>query len=95
MSPDKNWFAGDSFYFEDPVRLYLYRSGQTIPSAVIFEHEGVFPTWILSGHVNPAFSRDGHRLYYNRPVGNKLIQIYCVDLSSLAEGTARSAQVSP
>lgn len=85
MSYDKNWFAGDSFYFEDPVRLYLYQSGQTVPSAVIFEHDGIVPTWVLSGHINPSFSRDGRRLYYSRPVGNKLVQAYCVDLTPVID----------
>ena len=57
MSYDKKLFAGDSFYFDDPTSLYVYRSGETTPAAIVFEEKGVFPTWVLSAHINPAFSR--------------------------------------
>lgn len=76
MSPDKSWIAGETFYYDDPVRLYLYNSGHTDPAALVFEHKGTHPTWILGGHVNPSFSRDGRRLYYTRPVDNHRVQAY-------------------
>lgn len=94
MSPDKQWFAGENFYFDNPVRLFLYRSGQTKPTAVIFEDEGMIPTWINSGHVNPSFSRDGKRLYYNRPVNNEFTQAYYVDISNIRRGEY-AAEIDP
>jgi hypothetical protein len=76
MSFDKNWIAGDTFYFDDPVRLYMYKYGDTKPAAVVFEHKGITPTWLYHGHVNPSFSRDSKRVYYNRPVEDKFVQAY-------------------
>jgi hypothetical protein len=84
LSYDKKWVAGENFYYEDPVKLYLYKHGKTEPSAVIFEHHGITPTWINSGHVNPSFSRDSSRIYYNRPVDDDFSQAYFVDISELA-----------
>jgi hypothetical protein len=83
MSQDRGWFAGETFYYDNPVRLHLYRSGETLPAAVIFEHEGIIPTWIDNGHVNPSFSRDGRRVYYNRPVDNERVQAFACDISPL------------
>lgn len=85
MSYDKKWFAGDSFYFDDPVWLCIYRSGETIPAAVVFRHTGIKITWLQEGHSNPAFSRDSRRLYYKRPVNDTYMQAYYVDLTSLLE----------
>jgi hypothetical protein len=36
--------------------------------------------WGLHMHVNPAFSRDGKRVYFNRAVAAGLSQAYYVDL---------------
>lgn len=85
MSYDRKWFAGDSFYFDDPVWLCIYRSGETVPAAVIFKHSGIKITWLQEGHSNPAFSRDSRRLYYKRPINDTYIQTYYVDLTPLLE----------
>lgn len=85
MSYDKKWFAGDSFYFDDPVWLCIYRSGDTAPAAVVFKHSGIKITWLQEGHLNPAFSRDNRRLYYKRPVNDTYMQAYYVDLTPLLE----------
>jgi hypothetical protein len=86
MSYDKKFFAGESFYYDDPTWLVIYRSGETVPAAVVFEEEGIRPTWIMGAHVNPAFSRDGRRLYYKRPVEDRLFQAFYAELDPLLSG---------
>jgi hypothetical protein len=76
FSPDKQWYAGDSFYRSNPAELYLYKRGQTVPTAVIFKADPQI-VWQYTGHINPSFSRDTKRLYYNRPVGNLKQAYYC------------------
>ncbi len=82
MSPDKRWFAGESWYNTDPV-LYLYKRGTTNATATIMAHNFRHMTWGLRAHVNPAFSRDGKRLYYNRATSDALNEVWCSDLSGL------------
>ena len=79
MSPDKQWFAGESWYRSDPV-LYLYRKGSTNATAVLMSHNFRHVTWDLRAHVNPAFSRDSKRLYYNRATSESLNEVWCADL---------------
>ncbi|OHB49557.1 MAG: hypothetical protein A2Y10_09020 [Planctomycetes bacterium GWF2_41_51] len=83
FSPDRQWFAGESFYRSDPVKLFIYKRGEISPVAVIFEGNAEV-VWQNVGHINPAFSRDGNRLYYNRTVGD-LKQAYFCDISELAQ----------
>ena len=85
MSYDCKLFAGDSFYYDDPSWLVVYRDGEVRPAAVAFEEPGVFPMSTLGAHANPAFSRDGRRLYYKRPVADSLFQAYYVDLNPILE----------
>lgn len=85
-APDRQWLAGESWYNSNPIKLYVYRKGQTTPAAMIFQHEFAELTWKGRGHVNPSFSRDGKRLYYNRAVGTELKQAFCYDLTSLQAG---------
>ncbi len=82
MSPDKKWIASENFYRTEPVYLMIYKSGELVPSAIVFNYPDGYATWKLSGHVNPSFSRDSKRIYYSRPVDGKLIQAYCCDFSN-------------
>jgi len=82
MSPDKRWFAGESWYNTDPV-LYLYRTGSTNATATLMSHNFRHVTWDLRAHVNPAFSRDSKRLYYNRATSDSINEVWCADLSGL------------
>jgi hypothetical protein len=82
MSPDKRWFAGESWYNTDPV-LTLYRTGSTNATATIMAHNFQHVTWDMRAHVNPAFSRDSKRLYYNRATSDSLNEVWCSDLSGL------------
>lgn len=79
MSPDKQWFTGESWYGSDPV-LYLYRKGSTNATATVMSHRFRHMTWDMRAHVNPAFSRDGTRLYYNRATSDSLNEVWCADL---------------
>ena len=40
-------------------------------------------TWDMRAHVNPAFSRDGKRLYYNRATSDAMNEVWYADLSGL------------
>lgn len=82
MSPDKRWFAGESWYKTDPV-LCLYRKCSTNATATLMSHNFRHVTWELRAHVNPAFSRDGKRLYFNRATRESLNEVWCADLSGL------------
>lgn len=80
LSPDRQWVATESWYGSDPVRLMLYQRGQTRPARILGTFEPATAVWDLSAHVNAAFSRDGKRVYFSRPVAPGLSQAYCVDL---------------
>jgi hypothetical protein len=40
------------------------------------------PVWKMRTHVNPAFSRDGRYVYFNKPV-NGVPQVHRVSIDSL------------
>ena len=85
-SADRLWFAGETGYYSNPVKLFLYRKGMPTPAAVIFEHKFPCITWKARGHANPSFSRDGKRIYYNRAVSETIKQAYFCDISKIIEG---------
>ena len=85
MSPDKQWFAGETWYKSNPIKLFIYKRASEVPAEVIFEHSFADMVWKYGGHVNPSFSRDGKRLYYTRAVSNQLKQAYYCDISSVVE----------
>jgi len=82
---DGEYFAGESWYFSTPIALRLYRRGQRKPIAEIFSHRFAHVTWRNGGrhHVNPSFSRDGMRLYYNKAVNENTSHAFCYDLTGL------------
>lgn len=80
LSPDRQWLATETWYGSDPVRLMLYRRGQTKPDCILATGTDADVVWGFSAHVNASFSRDGKRVYFNRPVAPSLSQAYCVDL---------------
>jgi hypothetical protein len=70
FSPDRQWFASESWYRQDPVVLRLYRKGETAPAdSVVVTDEHAETVWTHGVHVNPSFSRDGRRLYFNQAIG--------------------------
>lgn len=85
--PGRKMFAGETWYGTDTIELYIYRRGETKPAATVFSHPFSEITWQGRGHVNPSFSRDGKRIYYNRAVSNELKQPFFCDISNLAGGS--------
>ena len=81
MSPDKKWFATESWYKSNPVALYLYKRGEIKPRAVLMNTWLSNPIWKLQAHVNPSFAQDGKRVYFFNPVSEKCCQAYYADIS--------------
>ncbi len=86
-SPNKKWFAGETWYNSDDITLYIYRKNEIKPAAKIFTHPYSQITWKGRGHVNPSFSRDSKRIYYNRAASNAMKQPYFCDISGLSQAS--------
>jgi len=84
---DHRYFAGESWYGSDPVALWIYARGRRQPLATIYSHRFPRIVWNNGGrhHVNPAFSRDGMRLYYKKTVARDTSQAFVCDLTGLVE----------
>ncbi|MBX7120555.1 MAG: hypothetical protein K1X42_00350 [Opitutaceae bacterium] len=67
ISPDRKYLVSENIYKSDPVVMKLFRTGQVEPLAVLMT-EPAQQVWSMSTHVNPAFSRDGKKVYFNKPV---------------------------
>jgi hypothetical protein len=82
---DGEYFVGESWYFSPQIVLRLYKRGQRKPLAEIFSHRFAHVTWRNGGrhHVNPSFSRDGMRIYYNKAVNKNTTHAFCYDLTGL------------
>ncbi len=68
VSPNRKYFASETFYQTNPVVLTLYSNEQGKKSWEVCRFDPLQITWKEKFHVNPAFSRDGKRLYYSRPL---------------------------
>lgn len=86
ISPDRKYLVSETIYETDPVVMRLYRTGATEPLAVLM-NVPAGPIWKSGTHVNPAFSRDGRKVYFNKPVDG-MPQVHRVDLSGLISGVA-------
>lgn len=84
ISPDRKHLVSENIYKSNPVVMKLYRTGNTEPLAVLMSVPPG-PVWENTTHVNPAFSRDGKKVYFNKPVDG-MPQVYRVDLSDLIRG---------
>ena len=82
---DGEYFAGESWYQSKPIKLRLYAQGSREPLLTIFSHSFDKVTWFNGGrhHVNPSFSRDGMRLYYNKAVKENTSHAFSYDLTGL------------
>ena len=65
-SPDRQLFAGDRCYPGFATHVYLYRRGDKNPIATYEMPQNEEVVWKKKVHANPAFSRDGNRLYFTR-----------------------------
>ena len=66
-SPDRQYFAGDRCYPGYAPNIYLYKRGNKTPIAEFEIPDEQETVWKKQVHPNPSFSRDGKRLYFNRP----------------------------
>jgi hypothetical protein len=82
-SPDRMWFAGDSCYPDEDINVFLYARGEVEPRAVLDTHRFLHAVWKLQIHPNPSFSRDGKRVYFNRPISEDKTQAVYVDISDI------------
>ncbi len=80
ISPDRKWFASETFYQTDPVVFKLYPDGHPEKAIEIATYKPYDIVWKRRFHVNPAFSRDGKRLYYSRPLDEKYAGIFYCDI---------------
>lgn len=81
ISPDRKYFASENHYELDPVILKVYRTRNVEPLAVLM-NEPAGPVWKMRTHVNPSFSRDGKKVYFNKPVDG-MPQVIRADISNL------------
>ncbi|WP_127587723.1 PD40 domain-containing protein [Paenibacillus koleovorans] len=80
-SPDGAYLASDSWYHTSPIVLKWYKKG-SLEGEPIFSSPYASAVWENGGaHVNPAFSRDGSRIYYTKPVGPNLVHGYYYQLT--------------
>jgi hypothetical protein len=65
FSPDREWYATETWYGSKPVVLRVYRRGALEPELQTVVSRDRRTTWELRYHVNPSFSHDGRRVYFN------------------------------
>jgi hypothetical protein len=82
-APGRELFASETWYHDPVVRLVVYRRGQTDPSAIVAEHGRSDTVWGRTFHVNPSFSRDGQRVYFNHVDDDGLPRAMGADVSEL------------
>lgn len=82
-SPDRQWFVGDRAYPGYDMDILLYKRGEIEPAAILDSHRFLKAIWDLKIHANPSFSRDGKRVYFNRPVSEDKTQAVYVDISKI------------
>jgi Tol biopolymer transport system component len=80
VTEDRELYATESWYNENPVILRVYRKGITTPVLQINVSTDSQTVWELGNHVNPAFSRDGRRLYFHNNQGLGVSQAFMIEL---------------
>jgi len=85
MSPVRQYFAADGAIDGDRF-VHLYQKYETEPTLVIDRHKKGFVDSNdgLRAHINPSFSRDGKRVYFNRTyIENNDVEGWYADISYL------------
>ena len=75
-SPDREYFASESWYREMPVILRAFKKGSNTPFWQDTVSTDSITTWVMAYHTNPSFSRDGKRVYFNKCVAPGKVQAY-------------------
>lgn len=68
---ERNLFAGDRCYPGYSPDIYVYSRGCKKPEICIPMADLQDMIWKKQVHPNPSFSKDGKRLYFNRPINNE------------------------
>ncbi|MEL7585335.1 MAG: hypothetical protein AAGU19_01390 [Prolixibacteraceae bacterium] len=71
ISPAGDCFVSETMYYTNPVVVTLTLKGQKDKTIEIACFDPYDLTWNRFFHVNPAFSRDGKRIYYSKPLNEK------------------------
>lgn len=79
--------ASETWYGSSPVQLRLYRTADPERSALLMSNPSRRMIWGLRAHVNPAFSQDGRRLYYNHAVSDQRSEVRVLDLAGALAGS--------
>ncbi|PAW76420.1 MAG: hypothetical protein B9S32_15020 [Verrucomicrobia bacterium Tous-C9LFEB] len=84
VSPDGKAFASETAYWSNPTVLRYYPIGTLDITKATVVAQSTHPemTWKKSFHMNPSFSRDGNRLYYNKAMDNQTSGTFCSNLES-------------
>ena len=88
VSPDRNWIVTESWYGSDPIKVFLYKKGETEPAKLLYWQRAVvkgIKFWDVRSHIHPAFSRDGKRVYFNGQGSDGKSKVWCYDLSEFME----------
>ena len=72
-------------YPDEDISVFLYKRGQIEPVACLDTHSFYDCAWKLNIHTNPSFSKDGKRIYFNRPVSEEKAQAMFVDISEFVK----------
>jgi hypothetical protein len=73
---DKQLFASESWYRQNPIILSVFRKGNTTAFWKDTVSTDSNVTWTLGNHVNPSFSRDNKRVYFNKLSEDNQVQAY-------------------
>ena len=71
LSPIRDCFVSETLYHTIPVIVTLIPKEQKDKTVEIARFDPYDLTWNRWFHVNPAFSRDGNRIYYSKPLNEK------------------------
>ena len=77
---DRKLYASESWYQTTPVILSVFKKSHSKPywqDTVSLDHHTI---WTLAYHINPSFSRDGKRVYFNKCIAPGKVQAYMVVL---------------
>lgn len=71
ISPDLKYFVSETFYQTNPVIMYLSGKDRKDRITEIDRFKPYDIVWRKKFHTNPAFSRNGKRIYYSKPLNEK------------------------
>jgi hypothetical protein len=65
FNKDLTYIVTDSFYESSPIYLFIYKRNQIKPIHKIYLTMNTELIWNEEFHINPSFSSDGSRIYFN------------------------------